>query len=262
MRLPWLVVCALATACGGRLAPVDGGGLSGDGAPVGDAGDESVFADASDAADASDTTEPCSYDASDERLCAPPPDDLLYPTPPVVSVAAGSYGSATFVASGPWSTDPNMYMWVTGYTLQLDTYPQVESYGTPQTVTFLVPQAYAGQSFTMFVAGHAGNIERTTQVTVNVTNCAPLPASTVCAGYQCGFEDDNCGGLVSCGNCSAPTPYCFLRQCQATMPTYCPYGDGLGPFGACVPCGESMTCRLCTGLCVGIQDVCICQTGG
>ena len=265
MRMAAVVlVCAFASACGGRLARVDGGDSAPDGAGLVDGGDggddESTSADGN---DASAPVEPCSYDAAvDGPLCTPPPDDLLYASPAVVSVAAGSYGAVTFIASGPWASDPTMFMWFAGSTLQLETNPEVQSYGSPQTLIFLVPSTAAGQTFTITVAGHAGNIQRISEVTVNVTSCVPWPASKVCAGYECGFEPDNCGGLVSCGTCSGSKPYCFLRQCQAAMPTYCPFGDGYGGPGVCIPCGETMTCRLCTGVCLGIQDVCICTYPG
>jgi hypothetical protein len=251
---------AFASACGGLLAPVDGGSSDGSGLDAGgDVGDETSSVDANDA----DASLACSYDAaSDGPRCAPPPDDLLYASPATVSVAAGSYGTATFVASGPWSTDPGMFMWFVGSTPTLDNDPEIQTYGSPQSLVFLVPSTAAGQELTITVAGYAGNIERTAQVSVNVTSCAPWPASTVCGSYECGFEPDDCGGLVSCGTCPPSAPYCFLRQCVTTMPTYCPYGQGYGENGSCVPCGTTRTCKQCSAVCVGIQDVCICEYAG
>jgi hypothetical protein len=259
----FVLLCAVASACGGRLAPVDGGSSAPDGVAPVDGSDDSNLADASDDANDASTPVECSYDAAyDGPLCTPPANDLLYASPASVSVAAGSYGAVTFVASGPWASDPTMFMWFVGSTQQLLTNPQVETYGTPQTLIFLVPQSAVGKTFTITVAGHAGNIYRTADVTVNVTTCVPLTAATVCAGYSCGYEPDNCGGLVSCGTCSGHTPYCFLRQCQGTMPTYCPYGDGLGPNNTCVSCAQSRACSNCTGVCLGIQDECICDYPG
>jgi hypothetical protein len=179
-------------------------------------------------------------------------------------VAGGSYGAANFVASGPWVSDPGFYMWFAGSSLSLPNVSPVKTYGSPQSLFYLVPGSAIGQTFTFSVAGHAGNITKVAELTVHVTDCAPWPASMVCPGYQCDFEPDNCGGLVSCGSCPSSAPYCFLRECVSTMPTYCPSGQGTNGMGGCIPCEQTRTCTQCPpgNVCVGVQDVCLCLTGG
>jgi len=92
----------------------------------------------------------------------------------------------------------------------------------------------------------------------------------VCVNEECGFEPDNCGGLVSCGDCPPQTPYCagevtpagFEHLCSATMPVYCPNGEGI-TWGGCIPCTQTIACTTChDGVCLGIQDECLCQRGG
>jgi hypothetical protein len=262
-----VLACALASACGGKLAPTDGGVASGGPSPEAgtDAGDDALAADASDATDGDDDAPvECSFDASEDDPCTPPADDLLYAEPDTASVAGGSYGAANFVASGPWVSDPGFYMWFAGSSLYLPEVSPVRTYGSPQSLFFLVPESAIGQTFTFSVAGHAGNITRVAELTVHVTNCQPWPASMVCAGYQCDLEPDNCGGLVSCGSCPSSAPYCFLRECVSNMPVYCPPGQGTDGHGGCIPCDTTRTCSECPigNVCLGVQDVCLCVTGG
>jgi hypothetical protein len=256
-----MLVCILATGCGGLVAPLDAG-PGDDGSFAADARAQEASIDDGSARDAEASGPPCSADAGLEGgLCVPPAEDILYASPDVVSVPAGSYGTATFVAAGPWTSDPAMYIWFEGSTLRLDSYPIVTSYGSPQSLSFLVPASAAGQQGTLTVTGHDGNIERTAHATVNVTACAPWTASFACAGYVCGAERDHCGGDVSCGECSGDEPYCFLGFCVATMPHYCPGGYGIAPGGKCVACESTGICKQCRfpDRCLGIEDVCLCQ---
>lgn len=255
-----VAVCVAAVACGGRLAPIDGGALADSGL---DATDAMSSADRTDTTDAADGQEPvpCDYDASDEVLCVPPAADQLVADPPSVSFPGGSYGTATFVAKGPWASDPTLTMYYLSSTLPVLNLPEVYTYGSPQTITILIDPKAAGQQGTLTMVARAGNVERTGQVTIDVTNCVPWPPSMVCGGENCGFQGDGCGGLLSCGMCPAQAPYCYLRKCVANMPTYCPTGQGLGMGGQCVPCAMTRTCLECPAgvQCVGIQDVCICE---
>lgn len=244
-------------ACGGKLVAVDAGISSSS-----DAGELDAAVEAGADAEA-EATVACDYDASEEDPCTPPVDDLLAAVPATVTVAAGSYGAATFVATGPWASDPGVYMHYEGSSLPVLNDPEVLTYGSPQTLPFLVAASAAGGHGTITVSGHAGNITRVAQLTVNVTSCVPWPAAKVCGrpSENCGFEGDGCGGLLSCGTCSGQAPYCFLHQCVAQMPTYCPSGYGLGENGACVPCGKTKTCQHCATLdCVGIMDDCVCES--
>jgi hypothetical protein len=265
-----VLACALASACGGRLAPIDGG-ADGDNAIFdagGDAGaDGQSAADAGDASvggDAADGAVECSWDASEDDPCTPPADDLLYADPDVVNVAGASYGLAKFVASGPWVSDPGFYMWFAGSSLPLQNVSMVQTYGSPQSLIFLVPGDEIGQTLTFSVAGHAGNITKVADLTVHVTNCQPWPPSMVCGGQTCNYQPDDCGGVVSCGMCPPSAPYCFLRQCVTTMPKYCPPGQGTDGHGGCIPCEQTRTCQDCPAgsVCAGVQDVCLCASGG
>jgi len=259
-----VLIGAFAIACGGLVAPLDAGpgdaGSLADDAGVAEGSIQDAVAHDPDA-----TGAPCSADASLEGgPCVQPVDDILYASPAVISVAAGSYGTATFVAAGPWASDPSMYIWFESSTLKLENYPAVTSYGSPQSILFLVPSSAVGKQGIFTVTGHDGNIERTAQATVNVTACAPWTAPVACGGYVCGSEPDNCGGIVSCGTCSDDTPYCFLGSCVATMPHYCPPGYGIAPGGACVACASTLACRLCRfpDRCFGMEDQCLCQPYG
>jgi hypothetical protein len=211
---------------------------------------------------------PCDYDASadyDAALCTPPADDVLYANPSVVSVAAGSYGLATFVAAGPWANDPRFFMRYEGSTLSLRNVLYATSYGTPQSLPFLVSVSAAGQQGTLTVSGHAGNIERIAHVTVNVTSCTPN--AQYCSGMECGFEGDGCGGLTSCGTCGGSTPYCYLFQCVANPVAMCPPGYGYDiednrPMD-CIPCAETKSCKKCRGgYCDSLNSICYCHYPG
>jgi hypothetical protein len=192
----------------------------------------------------------CDYDAGpDVAPCAPPSNDQLVATPATVTVAAGGYGVATFVATGPWTTDPLLYMSFESSTLPLGNTPSIMTYGTPQSVIFEVPPGIAGQTGFLTVTGHAGNIEVTTQARVDVTNCVPEPQVAACQGDLCGFQDDGCGGLESCGACTLAAPYCFLGRCVTSQPRPCPLGDGFDPDGgACAPCAP----------CAAFDSMCLC----
>jgi hypothetical protein len=265
------VLCAATAACPGLLAPVDGGA---DGSGAGGMNDgASADADASvmEAGEDGDGFVPCDYDATDENLCTPPANDLLIADPPSVQVAAGSYGVATFEATGPWASDPTFYIWYETTTLPVEAVQQVTTYGTPQSIPFLVPPSAAGTQGTVTVAGHAGNIERHASVSVNVTTCQPWAPSTVCPGQECGFQGDGCGGLLSCGTCPASAPYCWVGQCVTSMPVPCPSaGEGFDPdAGKCIPCDQSPACNPCpnpltmphqTGYCISSDSMCICDT--
>ena len=251
------VALACAAACGGRIAAIDGGSsvAPDDGGPS-----DATDATTADAGAPEAAPPPCNADAAfDAALCTPPADDTLVADPPVITAAAGGYGTATFVAKGPWASAPELFLHYTETTLPVQTVTQVQSYGSPQSIVFLLQPGTVGVEGTLTVEARVGNIERFAQVTVKVTDCLPWPASTVCStSRNCGFEGDGCGGLLSCGTCAGATPYCFLGVCQATMPTYCPSSEGLGPNG-CEPCAQTRTCRTCTtGRCLGIEDVCTC----
>jgi hypothetical protein len=255
-----LIALLAVLGCGGRLAPLDGGSPA-DGSA--DEGTSSADASDSSAPDGMerDTSVPCDYDASDDALCVPPSADQLVADPPTITVPGGGFGTATFVATGPWTSDPTLELYYLSSSLPLINQPLVLTYGSPQTIPIGVSRTAVGQMGTVTVAARAGNIERRADVVINVTRCAPWPSSMVCGGEDCGFEGDGCGGVLSCGSCPAPAPYCFLHKCVATMPTYCPSGEGYGPGGTCIPCAGTRTCTECPAgvLCVGLQDVCICE---
>jgi hypothetical protein len=205
-------------------APTDGGGPS----------------DASTDAEPSDSTTsvpPCSVDAAWESgPCVPPADDLLEVSPAVVNVAAGSYGAARIIASGPWASDPSLILAFESSTLPLGSQPIITPYGW---LAFLVPSSVSpGQEGTITVAGFAGNIGRTAQATVHVTDCLPWLQAVACESRMCGFQPDGCGGLLTCGSCGSAAPYCWIGQCVTHPFTPCPPGDGFAPdSGDCVPCG-------------------------
>jgi hypothetical protein len=261
---PIVLACAATSACGGRLVPVDLAYDAGDAAPL-DAGDAETVVDSGEEEAAA---LPCDYDAYadyDAALCTPPADDVLYANPPVISVAAGSYGLATFVAAGPWTNDPHIFMRYEGSTLPLENLVYATSYGTPQSLPFLVSASAAGQQGTLTVSAHAGNIERVAHVTVSITSCAPHPE--YCSGMACGFEGDGCGGFQSCGTCSGSTPYCYLFQCVANPVAMCPPGYGYDiednrPMD-CIPCAETKSCKTCRGgYCDSLNSVCYCHYPG
>ncbi len=264
------ITCAAMGACGGLLAPVDGGADAGDAGGVSDVTAPEAEA-ATDAGDAGEESVACDYDASDDAVpCTPPADDLLVASPSNIQVAAGSYGAATFVATGPWTSDPSMYIWYESSTLPLRSIEQVTTYGSPQTLPFLVAQSGAGGQGTITVSGHAGNIVRYATLTVKVTSCVPWSPSFVCAGQECGFQGNGCSGLLSCGECTAPTPFCWVGHCVAAKPQPCSAGDGFDPdAGHCIPCADSPVCNPCpnpvtmqhqSGFCVSADSMCICYT--
>ena len=80
-------------------------------------------------------------------------------------------------------------------------------------------------------------------VTVNVV-CVPLTACP--AGDVCGQRADGCGGVLTCGTCTAPAT-CggtgVSNQCGCAAATSCPAGDvcGSAPDG----CGGMVTCGTC-----------------
>jgi hypothetical protein len=260
------LACAATTACGGRVVPGGDASLVSDASLVdaGDAGDSTTV----DAGAETGSLPPCDYDASadyDAELCTPPANDVLTADPPVVSVAAGSYGVATFVATGPWTKDPSLFMRFENSTLPLKDLVFATSYGTPQSLPFLVSDSAAGSQGTLTVSAHAGNIERIAYVTVNITSCVPHPE--YCAGMECGYEGDGCGGLQSCGTCAGATPYCYLFQCVANPVPACPPGYGYDiednrPMD-CIPCAETKSCKTCRGgYCDSLNSVCYCHYPG
>jgi hypothetical protein len=275
MRTSWKaagigMACATIAACRGLLLPVDGGA---DGGHEGDAGDGATSeAEASvvDAGVDGDGTVACDYDATDEEPCTPPADDLLIATPPSIVVAAGGWGLATFTATGPWASDPSFYIWYESTTLPVQSVEQVTTYGSPQSIPFLVPLSAVGAQGTVTVKGRAGNVERFASVAVTVTACPPWPPSTVCPGMECGFQGDGCGGLLSCGTCPPSAPYCWVGHCVSKMPVPCGAGEGFDPdAGECVPCDQTPQCNPCpdpltmphqTGYCISADSLCICDT--
>jgi hypothetical protein len=264
MRMAALaLVWASATACGGKLAPVE----TADGASPGDAGQDASADTSTDGAPRDalaeavvDAGPPCDYDASwDATACTPPDDDTLYADPGVIFVPEGSYGIASFVASGPWASDPGMYVQFESSNVPLHGRPYVMINRPPTSFAFLIPPNVGFQQGSFVVSGHAGNIARIAQATVVITACQPWPQDEACAGNECGTEPDGCGGMESCGTCGQDAPFCFLGQCVSTQPTYCPDGDGFSD-GACVPCETTMLCQQChTGYCPGHDDVCVCE---
>jgi hypothetical protein len=194
----------------------------------------------------------CDFDASpDAAPCVPPSDDTLVATPFHITAASGSYGVATFVAQGSWTNDPGFYMSFAGSSLPLVDTPIVMSYGTPQSIVFHLAQGLEGESGTITVTGHAGNIEVSAFADLIVTACVPLAESLACGAAMCGFQDDLCGGVESCGTCSPAAPYCYLGGCITSQPHLCPPNLGFDPDagGACVRCGSG---------CVDIDSQCVC----
>jgi len=277
MRAAVLVLAATCQvgllACGAATDPLtfgatdaSSGADAGDAAPIFDSGapgpDSSLGEDAPADADAGpmDTDAACDGDASyDGALCTPPSDDLLIADPPTITVAAGSYGVAQFEAIGPWASDPNIWISFESATVPMQSSPWVLQNAPPTAFAFQVSSTTTDQDGTLTALGRDGNIERTASVTVHITGCQPWDVATACNGYDCGYQADNCGGLVTCGTCTGATPYCFLGECQAAQPTYCPDGEGITMQG-CVPCSQTRTCFLyCRdGRCEGLQDQCFC----
>jgi hypothetical protein len=259
------LACAATSACGGRVAASTDDASAVDAALV-DASDGATDGGAE--AEAEAASLPCDYDASgdyDAATCTPPANDVLYANPPVVNVAAGSYGVATFVAAGPWTNDPHIFMRYEGSTLELKNVVFSTSYGTPQSLPFLVSSSAAGQQGTFTVSAHAGNIERTAYVTVNVTSC--VPHAEYCTGMECGFEGDGCGGLQSCGSCGGSTPYCDVFTCVSDPVPMCPPGYGFdiedNKPTVCIPCAETKSCMKCSGgYCDSLNSVCYCHYPG
>ncbi len=288
------LLCGVASSCGGLLVPEDepDGGAEGGVSDGGDSGSTLRDGNAPDARpdarppidaaiDAAidapiDATPPdvtamdasegdgCILDAAEDvPLCTPPSDDLLFASPAMISVAAGSYGSANFVATGPWSTDPGMYMHYEGSTLDVRNNPYVVSYGTPQSIQFLLPADAEGQTGTLTVSGHLGNIEQTAEVAITVTACIPLTHETVCGTSVCGGGPDGCGGQIVCGTCDGDTPYCFYGQCISAEPRNCVADYGFDPdAGQCLWCPSTDVCAACAlpGFCTSIGDRCLCFT--
>ena len=254
-----LIACGAATdplILGGPDAsttPLDAGSDSGDSAPAQDTGADVTVPD--------EAGPPCDGDADyDAALCVPPSDDQLIADPPVVTVPAGSYGIAQFKATGPWATDPNMWIGFESATVSLQSMPFALPNQPPTGFLFQVATASSDVQGTLTAVGHDGNIERTATLKVIVTGCQPWDEAMACQSYDCGYQGDNCGGLVDCGKCSGATPYCFLGSCVATAPTYCPNGQGYDPQTGCIPCMDTRTCfEYCRdGRCTGLQDECFC----
>ncbi len=264
---------AAAIACGGRLAALDGGADARDAAALGDG----VSPDASDGdgGDASADKPPaCTYDASYDDVvpCVAPADDLIFADPPTVQVAAGGRGVVTFYASGPWASDPLFYMRYGGTTLPVLEQPYVPGYGTPITLSFPVsPAVPPGSAWTMTVSGHAGNIQRFASATLVVTACVPRTEN--CKGYECGFQEDGCGGVQICGTCddAGATPNCYMNNCVGGQPLpQCPPGEGYDTshgYLACVLCTQLTVCGngpfgCHGGYCDSLQNVCFCHYPG
>ncbi len=204
---------------------------------------------------------PCDGDADyDAALCMPPSADQLIADPPTITVSSGSYGVAQFKAIGPWASDPNLWISFLGGTIPLEFSPFVLQNAPPTAFVFQVAPTTSDQQYTFTALGRDGNIERSAAVTVNVTGCQPWDPVTACAGFTCGAQPDNCGGLVSCGICSGAAPYCLLGSCVATPPDYCPRGEGITPSG-CVECNQTSFCnQYCRDQrCSGLQDICFCS---
>ena len=91
-----------------------------------------------------------------------------------------------------------------------------------------------------------------------VATCVPL--TTCPAGDNCGTVPDGCGGMLSCGTCTAPqtcgggTPP-NPNVCGCTPLMACPAGDNCGtvPDG----CGGTVACGICPGTEVCMNNVCM-----
>jgi hypothetical protein len=281
---------ATATACGGKLAPVDGGApesgvtalldasvtmidATTDGGMRDGAGDGD--GDATAGLDATSDSPACSADAMvrwDADLCVPPADDQFFASPAAIEVPAGNYGLGSFTTTGPWATAPGTAVLFDGTTLPLTGTPkEIFDGGTIQFVQFafqVKPSTAPGTVGTIAAYARDGNIQRSAAVTVTVTPCVPTSASVLCGdtgdgGLDCGYVADHCGGLVSCGTCdpNGETPVCFVNQCVAALPPTCPAGEGLGPEG-CARCSSSGpvpgVCSNCFGYCTSFESVCVC----
>jgi hypothetical protein len=86
------------------------------------------------------------------------------------------------------------------------------------------------------------------EVCSSAGTCTAGDCSPNCAGKTCG--DDGCGG--SCGDCSAPTPYCNSGVCGATCTPNCTDktcgSNGCG--GSCGTCTGGQQCQ--SGACVDL----------
>ena len=158
-----------------------------------------------------------------------------------------------------------MYVMFTDSTLPLYWTPYAETYGTPQSMLFpLTTAVVVGEQGTFTVTGRAGNVERTAQVTVNISKCRPLPPDQACGGAVCGVAGDNCGSLESCGNCSGMTPYCYEGECISQKPVACIPGKGFDTEGGgCISCPDSPACTGCAALgghCISVKSQCLCYT--
>ncbi len=247
-RAAWLAAMAFVsvTGCGRVLTERPSGGAAHDSGTMA-AGDASVQ-DASDDAPAA-----CDFDASpDAEPCAVPYGDILYASPGSIMVAAGGYGTVSFIAEGPWASDPTLTITFEGSTLDLIPVSTGAHYGTPQSLVFQAPPMDYGLTGTVTAVGRAGNLAISAFATVYVTNCTPFPEPVACGTYACGFQSDGCGGVESCGACSVAAPYCYGGQCIANQPHPCPPGDGFVPdSGACAWCGR---------FCAAIDNTCVCPT--
>jgi hypothetical protein len=67
--------------------------------------------------------------------------------------------------------------------------------------------------------------------------CTPTTCGDL--GYNCGQAGDGCGGLLSCGSCSAP------KYCGGGGPGLCG-GSSTGDGGCCVDAGAACTPLTCT----------------
>ncbi len=281
MRLRRFVVGAATlavTACGAITAPIDSfetldASTGPDGSPF-DASPDRPPRDAPVEQDAGadagpadvlapdvDAGPPCDPNAPlDAALCTPPADDLFVPSPASIQVSADTYGIASFVASGPWASDPKLYFDFDGADFALQTTPYIMTNRPPVSWAFLVDHSATQGTATFSASAHLGNIVRSASVTVTVGGCVPWTVANACDGNQCGFASDNCGGSVSCGMCPPDAPSCSLGKCTSGTPVYCPSGQGIGIDGMCTPCSTLPVCTSCNvgNLCVGLQDVCLC----
>ncbi len=96
-----------------------------------------------------------------------------------------------------------------------------------------------------------------------------VPATTCTGGKTCGFQEDGCGGVVSCGQCSAGE-YCEPDQTCAPLTAYlckpladCGAGNICGVMdngcGGTMVCGKCPTGDRCLGnqQCVAKDPVCV-----